>query len=192
MFFTSGRGSSALTIIGICVAMATHAADEFPQAPHDPAMVTRGKQVFSVNCSFCHGSDARGGEGGPNLLRSPIVLNDREGEVISAVVLNGRPEKGMPKFDLSMSDIADIAAYLHSMHSARDAQAPLASAAILVGNAAAGKAYFYGKGHCSQCHSLEGDLAGIGARFDAKTLQDNIISGGATTMLGVPLPTAPP
>lgn len=192
MFFPRGRLSSALALIGICTVMAAHAADEPPQAPHDPARVTRGKQVFSVNCSFCHGSDARGGEGGPNLLRSPIVLNDREGEVISAVVLNGRPERGMPRFDLGMSDIADIAAYLHSMHRARDAEAPLAAAAILVGNAAAGKAYFYGKGHCSQCHSLEGDFAGIGSRFDPKTLQDDIISGGATTMLGVPLPTAPP
>src|ERR1700722_13706722 len=192
MFFTSGRGSSALALIGICMVMAAHAADELPQAPHDPAKAARGKQVFSVNCSFCHGSDARGGEGGPNLLRSPIVLNDREGEVISAVVLNGRVEKGMPKFDVSMPDIADVAAYLHSMHRARDAEEPLASEAILVGNATAGKAYFYGKGHCSQCHSLEGDFAGIGSRFDPKTLQDNIISGAATTMLGAPLPTAPP
>jgi cytochrome c oxidase cbb3-type subunit 3 len=192
MFVASGRGSSALALIGICVVMATHAADEVPRAPHDPAMVAHGKQVFSVNCSFCHGSDARGGEGGPNLLRSPIVLNDRDGEVISAVVLNGRVEKGMPKFDLSMSDIADIAAYLHSMYRARDAEPPLASKAMLVGNAAAGKAYFYGKGHCSQCHSIEGDFAGIGSRFDPKTLQDNIISGGATTTLGAPLPTAPP
>jgi cytochrome c oxidase cbb3-type subunit III len=192
MFFIGGRGSSALALIGICMVMATHAADELPQAPHDPAKAARGKQVFSVNCSFCHGSDARGGEGGPNLLRSPIVLNDREGEVISAVVLNGRVEKGMPKFDLSMPVIADIAAYLHGMHRDHDAEAPVASEALLIGNAAAGKAYFYGKGHCSQCHSVEGDFAGIGSRYDTKTLQDNIISGAATTMLGAPLPTAPP
>jgi cytochrome c oxidase cbb3-type subunit 3 len=192
MFFTGGWGSGALVLIGICLVMPTHAAGDFPQTPHDPAMAARGKQVFSVNCGFCHGSDARGGEGGPNLMRSPIVLNDREGELISAVVLNGRVDQGMPKFDLSMSGIADIAAYLHSMHRARDAEAPLAFEAILVGNATAGKAYFYGKGHCSQCHSLEGDFAGIGSRFDPKTLQDNIISGAATTMLGAPLPTAPP
>src|SRR5262249_17767180 len=60
------------------------------------------------------------------------------------------------------------------------------------GNASAGKAYFYGKGHCNECHSLRGDFAGIGARYDPKTLQDNIISGGVVTMLGAPLPTAPP
>jgi cytochrome c oxidase cbb3-type subunit 3 len=201
MMFTRGWRSSALALVGICVAMTTHAAApkesagaavDLPQARHDPVMVARGKQLFSVNCGFCHGSDAHGGEGGPNLLRSPIVLNDREGELISAIVLNGRVEQGMPKFDLSMPGIVDIAAYLHSMGGARDAEASLPSDAILVGNAAAGKAYFYGKGHCSQCHSLEGDFAGIGSRFGPKTLQDNIISGAATTTLGAPLPTAPP
>lgn len=31
----------------------------------DPAIVQRGKQVFSVNCGFCHGSDARGGKQAP-------------------------------------------------------------------------------------------------------------------------------
>jgi mono/diheme cytochrome c family protein len=79
---------------------------DFPRPPGDPAAIARGKQVFSVNCGFCHGSDARGGEGGPNLLRSPIVLNDQKGEVIAAVVLNGRVEKGMPKFNLPMESVA--------------------------------------------------------------------------------------
>src|SRR6266571_3353015 len=61
---------------------------DFPRPPGDPAAIARGKQIFSVNCGFCHGSDARGGEVGPNLLRSPIVLNDQQGEIIAAVVLN--------------------------------------------------------------------------------------------------------
>ena len=43
------------------------------RAAADPAVVQRGRQIFSANCSFCHGSDARGGEGGPNLIRSELV-----------------------------------------------------------------------------------------------------------------------
>src|SRR6266702_6933633 len=83
---------------------------DFPRPPGDPAAIARGKQSFSVNCGFCHGSDARGGEGGgPNLLRSPIVLNDQKGELVAAVVLNGRVERGMPKFSLPQNNIADIA-----------------------------------------------------------------------------------
>ena len=58
--------------------------------PADPAAVARGKQIFSVNCSFCHGSDARGGEGGPNLIRSELVMGDKDGEIIATVVQNGR------------------------------------------------------------------------------------------------------
>ena len=38
------------------------------------------QSLYGVNCNFCHGSDARGGEGGPNLLRSELVLNDQNGE----------------------------------------------------------------------------------------------------------------
>ena len=158
----------------------------------DPAAIARGKQVFSVNCAFCHGSDGRGGEGGPNLLRSPIVLADRNGEAVYAVTAVGRPDKGMPKFDLSFNTVSDLAAFLHSIPTGNAEKVAFDPKSILVGNASAGKAYFYGKGHCSQCHSLEGDFAKIGSRLDPKTLQDNIISGGVMTKLGAPLDTAPP
>jgi cytochrome c oxidase cbb3-type subunit III len=162
---------------------------DFDRPPDAPESVARGKQVFSVNCSFCHGSDGRGGEGGPNLLRSPMVLNDRQGEIIAAVVLNGRIEKGMPKFNLPRESVTDIAAYLHSIKlgKANDFNPRM----VLVGNAAAGKAYFNGKGGCTRCHSVKKDLAGVGA-MDPKTLQDMIFAGGATGMLGVPAATAPP
>src|SRR6185437_6327721 len=166
---------------------------DFPRPPGDPASIARGKQIFSVNCAFCHGADAHGGEGGgPNLLRSPIVLNDQKGEAIYAVMLAGRVDKGMPKFNLSFADAAAIAAYIHSIPIGRGAGGVFDPKDILVGNAAAGKRYFYGKGHCNQCHSLQGDLAHIGTRLDPKTLQDNIVSGGVVTKLGAPLPTAPP
>jgi len=162
---------------------------DFDRPPDDPASVARGKQVFSVNCAFCHGSDGRGGEGGPNLLRSPIVMNDRKGEIISAVVLNGRVEKGMPKFNLPMESIADIAAYVHSIKVG--AASNFTPRMVLVGNAAAGKAYFNGKGGCNKCHSVTKDLAGVGA-MDPKTLQDTLFTGGGSGMLGIPSPTAPP
>ena len=90
-------------------------ANAFPQhPPGDPAVVERGKAIYGVNCKFCHGSDARGGEGGPNLLRSELVLNDKNGELIAPVVQNGRPDQGMPKIDLTAAQVSDIAAYIHS------------------------------------------------------------------------------
>lgn len=120
------------------------------------------------------------------------MLADQKGEVIYAVTLAGRPDKGMPRFDLDLNTIADIAAYLHSIPTGAAEKTAFDPSLIVVGNAAAGKTFFNGKGHCSQCHSLKGDFAGIGARLDPKTLQDNIVSAGAFTRLGVLLPSAPP
>src|SRR5580704_16756493 len=75
-------------------------ANAFPQHDKaDQATIDRGKALYGVNCNFCHGSDARGGEGGPNLLRSDLVLNDQNGERIAPVIQNGRGE--MPKLNLS-------------------------------------------------------------------------------------------
>jgi cytochrome c oxidase cbb3-type subunit 3 len=145
--------------------------------PADPAMVARGRQIFSANCSFCHGSDARGGEGGPNLIRSELVLDDDNGELITTVVQNGRLDKGMPKFDLSKEDIATIATFIHSMPVGGRA-ATTGTVDPLVGDAKAGEVYFNGAGKCATCHSVTGDLAGIGARYtDVRALQGAMLSG---------------
>ena len=150
----------------------------FPQhAPADPAMVERGKAVYGVNCQFCHGSDARGGEGGPNLIRSEAVLNDQNGERIAPVVQNGRPDAGMPKFDLTTAQIADIAAFLHTFRvNGRDAarNRPLS---VLVGDAKAGQQYFQSK--CASCHSPAGDLKGVASKIgDPKALQQTWLAPG--------------
>jgi len=154
------------------------------RAAADPAVIQRGRQIFSANCSFCHGSDARGGEGGPNLIRSELVLNDKNGELIAAVVQNGRPDKGMPKFDLSLEEIASIAAFIHSMPVGGRAETT-GVVDPLVGDAKAGEAYFNGPGKCAGCHSVSGDLAGIGAKFtDVRALQGAMLSGGAAARQG--------
>jgi cytochrome c oxidase cbb3-type subunit III len=154
------------------------------RAAADPAVVQRGRQIFSANCSFCHGSDARGGEGGPNLIRSELVLNDKNGELIATVVQNGRPDKGMPKFDLSLEEIASIAAFIHSMPVGGRAETT-GVVDPLVGDAKAGEAYFNGPGKCASCHSVSGDLAGIGAKYaDVRTLQGAMLSGGVAARQG--------
>jgi cytochrome c oxidase cbb3-type subunit III len=141
----------------------------FPErAPIDPAVVDRGKALYGVHCNFCHGSDARGGEGGPNLLRSDLVLNDKNGELIGPVVRNGR--EGMPKFDLNPAQIADIAGFIHNFKVGGYDASRMVPPSIVVGNAASGEAYF--KKTCAGCHSVNGDLKGIASRItDAKLLQ---------------------
>jgi cytochrome c oxidase cbb3-type subunit 3 len=56
-------------------------------------MLDRGKTLYGVSCAFCHGSDAGGGEVGPNLKRSEVVLEDQSGELIAPIVHGARVDK---------------------------------------------------------------------------------------------------
>src|SRR6185436_21126345 len=80
-------------------------------------VLERGKAQYAGVCSACHGADARGGQlGGPNLLRSQLVLDDKDGELIIPVVQNGRPgPPPMPPLPVAVGDIKAIAAYIHSL-----------------------------------------------------------------------------
>jgi mono/diheme cytochrome c family protein len=145
--------------------------EAYPQhPPGDPAAIDRGKATFGVQCSFCHGSDARGGEGGPNLIRAEIVMRDQNGETIAPVVQNGRVDRGMPKFDLSAAQISDIAAFIHTFRVGGYDISRDRPPTIVVGNATAGEAYF--KTACSGCHSATGDLKGLATKIeDPRALQ---------------------
>ncbi|HTV77320.1 MAG TPA: cytochrome c, partial [Steroidobacteraceae bacterium] len=75
----------------------------------NPAVIARGQALFGINCKACHGSDLRGGDlGGPNLLRSQLVLADQNGEAIIPVIRKGRPAANggppMPAFPLPLAD----------------------------------------------------------------------------------------
>ena len=151
--------------------------------PDDPATVERGKQVYSVACRSCHGPDLRGGDmGGPNLLRSAVMLNDLNGELLQPILRGSRANAGMPAIELSESDATAVAIYIHSVLATARAQgAPPPGAApalnVLVGDAAAGEVYFREK--CAACHSATGDLQGIGTRVaDPVQLQNLWVAGG--------------
>jgi mono/diheme cytochrome c family protein len=142
---------------------------------YDPALIDQGKKTFSQNCAFCHGTNAKGGESGPDLLRSITVLHDENGESIGQMILNGRPDKGMPKFAFSSDQIAAIAAFLHDGVRAAAQRGTYKILDILVGNAKAGEAYFNSTGKCSTCHSVSGDLAHIGSKYDPVNLQQKFV-----------------
>jgi cytochrome c oxidase cbb3-type subunit 3 len=149
-----------------------------------PEVLTRGKAVYGVNCSACHGPDLRGGDqGGPSLLRSLVALSDQHGEEISPIIHGSRVEQGMPKFNLNDADTTAVAEYIHSMLAkVEGAGAPprgdLPKLNVLVGNAQAGEAYF--QANCTSCHSLANDLKGIGAKYaDPRMLQNTWVSGRA-------------
>jgi cytochrome c oxidase cbb3-type subunit 3 len=161
---------------------ATFPAQQRP--PADPAVLQQGADIYGVNCRACHGQDLRGGDlGGPNLLRSEVVLQDQEGELIGPVVREGRSgtNVAMPALPLADPEVKAVAAYIHSITaSARGQGAPPSEAAtpidIVVGSAEAGAAQF--RILCSSCHSADGDLAGIASRIpSAEDLQNSWVAG---------------
>src|SRR6266849_1761294 len=143
----------------------------YPERPAgDPAAIDRGKALYAVNCQFCHGADTRGGDSGPSLLRSSIVLDDQQGELIAAVIQNGRPDRGMPKFAFSRDQVSDVAAFIHTFIAAGYDESRLKPPSIIVGDAKAGEAFFNAR--CAACHSTTGDLRGIATNIsDERMLQ---------------------
>jgi mono/diheme cytochrome c family protein len=141
----------------------------------DQAAVDRGRDLLVNQCGFCHGSNARGGSSGPDLTRSEVVQSDEGGKELAAFLRNGRPDKGMPSFDLPADQVKDLATFLHAAIYLNANRRLYQVLDIVVGDAKAGEAYFKGAGKCASCHSATGDLKGVGAKYDAVTLQGKIM-----------------
>lgn len=163
---------TTLLVVNVCV-LSSVALAQAPPPKYDPASVERGRQTFATTCGFCHGTNAKGGEKGPDLLRSVLVLHDEGGKSIGQVVLNGRPDKGMPRFPLTQAQIADIANFLHNSILVAEDRDNYKILNIVVGDPHAGAAYF--NQHCASCHSVTGDLKGIATKYDPATLQGKFI-----------------
>jgi cytochrome c oxidase cbb3-type subunit 3 len=146
---------------------------------YPPTQVESGAGLFQQNCSFCHGRDAGGGETGPDLTRSRVVTEDRDGDKIGAVVRNGRPEKGMPRFDFSDQQIASLMAFIHTQRNnavmKKGGRKGVDISDLQTGNVEAGKQYFNGAGGCAGCHSPTGDLAGIASRYEGLKLEEQML-----------------
>ncbi len=139
----------------------------------------QGATLFQQRCAFCHGRDAAGGETGPDLTRSRLVASDVDGEKIGAVVRNGRPEKGMPPFDVADEQVAGLAAFIHTQQknarSRPGGRKGVDASDLQTGNAETGKQYFEGAGGCAKCHSPTGDLAGIANRHQGLELERRML-----------------
>jgi mono/diheme cytochrome c family protein len=177
------RPWTTLLIASVC-ALTPPVSAQAPPPKYDPASVERGRQTFASTCGFCHGTNAKGGEKGPDLLRSVLVLHDEDGKSIGQVILNGRPDKGMPRFALAAEQISDISNFLHNSILVAEDRDNYKILNIVVGNSRAGAAYF--QQHCASCHSVTGDLKGIAAKYDAATLQGKFIAPDYTWNEGTP------
>ena len=164
-----------LAVAGASLVAAVYAAGQAGPTVRqviDNAAATRGRAVYAQYCINCHGSNVKGGDDGPDLIRSVVVLRDRLGDEIGPAMkkLAGHPR------DLTAEQVLDLSHFLHqrieATSSNRNTNQP---PNVLTGNVAAGKAYFNGAGKCSTCHSPTGDLAGYGTRTTPINIQQNFL-----------------
>ena len=159
-------------------------AGAFPaRPPGDKAAVERGKKAYGTNCAYCHGDDARGSNGGTNILRSEYIMKDRDGEVLREFLLNRSgtghtgARAGTVRFGFTKGQaneiaafVTDVSAFIHDFPVSSRDRGRMRPPTIVVGDPGAGEAYF--NAHCSSCHSPAGDLQGIARRIqDPRTLQ---------------------
>lgn len=189
-----------LAIILMLCAMLIPVADAQTAAPRvdaggpvaPTAALERGRTVYVLSsCHFCHGIDLTGASmGAADLMHSPLVGADRNGNIIGNIVRAGLPnlQTSMPSYaDLTAQQISDLAGYIHYLRQ-QGRYKELMAADLPAGDPKAGEKYFNGKGGCEKCHSVTGDLAGIGHKYDAATLKFRLLRPGPA----VPSDNTPP
>ena len=105
-FVASPRGDS-LWLFALDGKLGPAAAPEKSLAANSgPASPIKGREVFTRNCSICHGAEAQGGGVGPDLSHL------RDSAYVNRIVAEGRDQ--MPAFGsrLNADDIRDVSAYI--------------------------------------------------------------------------------
>jgi cytochrome c oxidase cbb3-type subunit 3 len=181
---------SIVTLVALAsVAAQTPAPGKSPASLPPPQTVTpqsypaeqiqAGEGRFTSLCGFCHGRDAAGGETGPDLTRSTLVAQDTRGDKIGPLLKAGRPDRGMPAFDLTAAEVGAVVAFVHAQKTKFETlgggRRAVDAADLATGKAAAGRRYFNGKGGCSGCHSPTGDLARIASRYQGLQLLQRML-----------------
>jgi mono/diheme cytochrome c family protein len=201
--------------IGVCVALSVVAAAQGPgqgrggrgagagagepQAPGqyviprtppvDPEKHDQGRDLWAKHCIDCHGTQARGSETGPNIIRSEVVNRDRSsekpGSVLAPFLKKGHPtQSGTPSSTFTEEQSVALAHFVRQrVNDTMRGSAVFVPGDVLTGDAQAGEAFFNGEGGCATCHNAAGrSLAGIRSRFPSTVaLQQRMLfpmSGG--------------
>jgi len=140
-----------------------YAARDIKELAADKKALKVGQRLFLQNCSQCHGSDARGTTGFPNLTDNDWLYGGSP-EAIKQSIMHGRKANGMMAWETALggeAGVKEVAAYVLSL-SGREVDAEVA---------AKGKVKF---AMCAACHGAEGkgSLA-LGIPLGAPNLTDN-------------------
>jgi cytochrome c oxidase cbb3-type subunit III len=111
---------------------------------NNPGAMSTARNLFALNCSACHGSDARGAKGFPNLTDNDWLWGGSPDSIYQTISM-GR-DGNMPAWGpvLGKQGVEQVMAYVLTL-SGREASPELASA---------GKPTF--ETICSACHGVDG------------------------------------
>jgi cytochrome c oxidase cbb3-type subunit 3 len=132
------------TNAALSVVYAKYAATPFSDLAHDKGAMAIGERLFINNCAACHGSDARGSKGFPNLTDNDWLHGGTQDAILETIT-HGRVGM-MPPMAAAVggpADVSDVAAYVLSLsNSPHDAAAATRGAAKFV--------------VCAACHGPDG------------------------------------
>jgi cytochrome c oxidase cbb3-type subunit 3 len=144
---------------------------------NDPKAAEAGKSHFRINCSMCHGLGARGGGRGPDLTLARKKHGNSDAALFRTIH-DGVPGTDMPAamgsvgVEMKDQEIWQVITYLRSV----EVKTPPPT-----GNAAHGKALFYGAAGCSKCHMVEGkggrlgpDLTAVGSSRSLESIVESV------------------
>jgi cytochrome c oxidase cbb3-type subunit 3 len=144
------------SLVAACLVVAGFAAPREPESP-GAATADRGRRLFDIHCSRCHGVGGGGGEGPP--LTKPVLRYAPDDATLVSVIQDGIPRTAMVgSFALSDAEAMDVAAYVRSLGRVeREA---------VSGSVERGRA-IYDEQACGACHIVAGDGRGIGPELTA-------------------------
>jgi cytochrome c oxidase cbb3-type subunit 3 len=132
------------TNAALSVVYSKYAATPFPDLAHDKGAMAIGERLFINNCAACHGSDARGSKGFPNLTDNDWLHGGTQDAIVETIT-HGRVGAMPPMAAAvgSAGDVSDVANYVLSLsNGAHDGPAATRGAAKFV--------------VCAACHGPDG------------------------------------
>ena len=142
------------------------AAMDFEALQQDEDALALGSSLFASYCTTCHGSDARGARGYPNLTDNDWMWGDAEADIVMSIK-SGR-QAAMPVLTAAIGDdtaVGNMVNYVRSLSGLVEADADTASAQPMF------------VALCSVCHTADGTGNKI---FGAPNLTDDVWMYGSS------------
>jgi cytochrome c oxidase cbb3-type subunit III len=165
-----------LVSFGLFIFLQSGVQAQTPPAQYAPADIALGAQIFSVQCTACHGVNGDS-VSGVNLragqFRAPVA-SDAD---LRTIITNGVAGTAMPSFKFNAAELTEVIAYIRNMNTSDGS------------GVSKGQALFEGKGNCASCHRVNGkgprlapDLSDVGVTRPAEFLKKTLLDPSAAML----------